>query len=305
MYRFFKFLALGLVPVISLSLASCGDDSNEPAATPTPDPIPPTTAIKVDPRSVFTHGLPLQVCDMRITQNTEGLVTKIVDEENITTFDYRGSSEARSRDAVNIPADYDMTFVVKSEDPDDSEEFTYYAKLTEQGFIKYAYQVTTEDGEDPAVDEWWFKYNELGQMTEMKRSEGDNEVTTIIYNAAGDITTVKVKDDIDGEKETTTILYTDDAHTTPVDNTSGMMLYDYTFRIDMDEMAPAYFAGLLGKGTAHLPLSAKSVYATDEGTWHSSYTYSWDLSASGMPIKFTSVQEYEWGTETDTFTFRW
>ena len=165
--------------------------------------------------------------------------------------------------------------------------------------------MNTEDGEEPAVDEWWFKYNELGQMIEMKRSEGDNEVTTITYNAEGDITTVKVKDDVDGEKETTTILYTDATHSSPIVNKSGVMLYDYSLRIDMDEMAPAYFAGLLGKGTVHLPLSAKSIYSTADDSSTSDYTFSWELNSSDLPIKFTSVQKYEWGEETDVIDFKW
>lgn len=290
----------------SLMLASCNDDKDEPNAEPNPEPNPGVEAVKVDPKTVFTQGVPSQVGELVITTDADGLVTKIVDGDEVTTFDYNGASRAMSRAAVNIPSDYDMTFVVKSEDPDDNNEvFTFYVKLTDQGFIEYAYEVNTEDGEEPAVDEWWFKYNELGQMIEMKRSEGDNEVTTITYNAEGDITTVKVKDDVDGEKETTTILYTDATHSSPIVNKSGVMLYDYSLRIDMDEMAPAYFAGLLGKGTVHLPLSAKSIYSTADDSSTSDYTFSWELNSSDMPIKFTSVQKYEWGEETDVIDFKW
>lgn len=301
MKEYFRFSSFALIAG-SLMFASCSDNKEEPI--PTPEPGKET--VKVDPKTVFTQGIPSQVGDLVITTNADGLVSEIVDGDVVTTFDYTGASKTKSRDAVNIPSDYDMTFVVKSEDPDDNNEaFTYYVKLTDQGFIEYAYEVNTEDGKAPAVDEWWFKYNELGQMIEMKRSEGDNEVTTITYNSDGDITTVKVKDDIDGEKETTTILYTDASHTSPVSNKSGIMLYDYSLHIDMDEMAPAYFAGLLGKGTAHLPLSAKSVYATADHSSTSTYTFSWELNASDMPTKFTSVQHYEWGDETDVIDLKW
>lgn len=287
-------------------IISCSDDKDEPTPDPTPTPTPGEEVTVVDPAKVFTQGIPTQVGDLVITKNEKGLVMKIVDGVEVTTFSYEGAGKSKSRDVVSIPAEYDMTFVVKSEDPDDDNEtFTFYIRLNDQGFIAYAYEVNTEDGKDPAVDEWWFKYNDNGQMVEMKRSEGDNEVTTITYDADGDITHVSVKDDIDGLKDNTTISYTDATHSSPIVNKSGIMLYDYSFRIDMDEMAPAYFAGLLGKGTRHLPLAAQEKYSAKDHTSTSNYVFSWDLNADGMPVKFTSVQKYDWGDETDVIDLKW
>ena len=101
-------------------LASCNDDKDEPNAEPNPEPNPGVEAVKVDPKTVFTQGVPSQVGELVITTDADGLVTKIVDGDEVTTFDYNGASRAMSRAAVNIPSDYDMTFVVKSEDPDDN-----------------------------------------------------------------------------------------------------------------------------------------------------------------------------------------
>lgn len=299
MSKFFKFWGVAMIAALPLTIVSCSDDDKD---EPNPNPNP-GTEVSVNPTNVFSQGVPSQVGDLIITKNADGLVTKIVDEDEVTTFDYTSAPKAKSRATVNIPTDYDMTMNVEWGNDKDGVDF--YIKLNKQGFIEYAYEVDEDEYDGVQTNEWWFKYNADGQLIEMKRSEGDNEVTTMTYNADGDITTVKVKDDKDGEKEITTILYTDATHSAPIVNKSGIMLYDHSLRIDMDEMAPAYFAGLLGKATAHLPLSAKSVYSTPDYSDTSNYTFTWELNAAEMPIKFTSVQKYEWGDETDVIDLKW
>lgn len=304
MKNLLKFTSFALI-ACSFVLASCGDDNDEPTPAPTPDAGEESTV--VNPSNVFSHGVPAQVGDLIITKNAKGLVTKIVDGDEVTMFSYQGAAKDKSRADVKIPTDYDMTFVVKSDDPGDTEVFTFYIKLNEQGFIEYAYEMATEVGEEPAVDEWWFRYNPTGQMIEMKRSEGDNEVTKITYNVDGDITDVTESNDIDGaNKDKITIFYTDETHETPIVNKSGIMLYDYSLCIDMDEMAPAYFAGLLGKGTTHLPLTAEE--KSKEGPDHTAitnYIFSWELNANEMPVKFTSIQKSESGEEKDEIYLKW
>lgn len=82
------------------------------------------------------------------------------------------------------------------------------------------------------------------------------------------------------------------------------MLYDESLRIDMDEMAPAYFAGLLGKGTTNLPVSAvetcKSGYST-------TYTFKWTLNTTtGMPEKiYKRKQNNDGHKEKDEIEFKW
>ncbi|MBO5054377.1 MAG: DUF4595 domain-containing protein [Muribaculaceae bacterium] len=306
----FKLLMGAFVLALTIPMVSCSDDKDEPEPNPNPNPGDETV---VNPKNVFSQGVPSQVGNLVITTNAESLVTKIVDDDKVTTFNYTGAPKAKSRGSVNIPTDYDMTMNVEWGNDEDGVDF--YIKLNKQGFIEYAYEVDEDKYDGIQTDEWWFKYNDLGQMIEMKRSEGDNEVTTITYDANGDITTVKVTDDVDGEKEITTIKYTDAANATPIVNKSGIMLYDYSLRIDMDEMAPAYFAGLLGKGTAHLPLSAVSTHTNKEnGTsqiFVSNYTFTWELNDSNMPIKFTSVDKYKYPwmdeeiEETSVIELKW
>ena len=135
-------------------------------------------------------------------------------------------------------------------------------------------------------------------MTKMTRSEGNNEVTTITYSN-GDIIKVDMKGDIDPE-------YPDDTNemhavitNTDTLNKSGIMLYDDTYRIDMDEMAPAYFAGLLGKGTKHLPLKA----VEDDGYSH---TCAWSIDANGMPSSLVvTVNDNGYEYTEEPMNFKW
>ena len=108
----------------------------------------------------------------------------------------------------------------------------------------------------------------------MKRSEGGNEVTRIDYDASGDITKVSMR----GEESSDdySISYTNEDITAPIANKGAIMYFDDCFGIDMDEFEPAYFAGLLGKATAHLPLSNTSGEETD--------TFTWSINENGFPV---------------------
>lgn len=300
MFKNFKSITAATLALICVGFTSCSDDDDEPS--------PDVNTGKVNPTTVFTQGVPSTVGDLVITKNADGLVTKIVDDEEVYTFDYTGAkanTSAKVKSRATRPTDYDMTMNVEWGGDEDGVDF--FIKLNAQGYIEYAYEECESEYDGLQVDEWWFKYNAAGQLIEMKRTEGDNEVTTITYNADGDITKVSVSDDEDGNKMETTISYTDATHKNAIVNKSGIMLYDDSFRIDMDEMAPAYFAGLLGKGTKHLPLSAveKDLRPGNE-QYVDNYSFAWEFNASDMPIKFTSSYTSYWGTHTDDpIIFKW
>lgn len=296
MFKNFKSITAATLALICVGLTSCSDDNDEP------NPDVNVTTGNANPATVFTQGVPSAVGDFVITKNADGLVTKIVDDEDVYTFDYTG---AKAKSRATRPTDYDMTMNVAWGNDEDGVDF--FIKLNAQGYIEYAYEEDEDEYDGLQVDEWWFKYNTAGQLIEMKRTEGDNEVTTITYNADGDITKVSVSDDEDGNKMETTVSYTDATHKNAIVNKSGIMLYDDSFRIDMDEMAPAYYAGLLGKGTKHLPLSAveKDLRPGNE-EYVDNYSFKWEFNASEMPIKFTSSYTSYWGTETDDpIIFKW
>ena len=283
MFKPINFLTLGAF-VLCFAAASCSDDNDGPNSGN-------GESGRVNPATVFANGLPTQVGDYVITKNSEGLVTRITDGDEVTTFNYN-PSKSDSR-AASRPSDCDMT--MKVEWGSDADGVDFYIRLNSQGYIDYAFEEDEDEYDGITYNEWWFKYNSKGQLVEMKRTEGDNEVTTITYNADGDIVSVALRDDEEGQKTTATVGYTDASHSSPILNKSGIMLYDDSFRIDMDEMAPAYYAGLLGKGTTHLPLTNKEV---SDG-YTDNYTFVWEFNSNDMPVKFTSSYSNQYGTYTE------
>lgn len=262
-----SFLAT-IMAVGFLAFTACSDDDDEPGY----NQVTPGT---VNPAQVFTNGMPTQVGDMTITKDADGKVSKIVEDagtsyETTYTFNYNGS-QARA-----IPSSYDMTITVTEKDGDDN--WVFYVSLNESGFARYAYQ----DYGDGDFDEWWFEYNQNGQLSRLKRSEGDNEVTTITYDNSGDITKVSVSDD-DGLDQTTAISYTNSTVTSPIANKGSIMLFDELFDIDMDEFGPAYYASLLGKATTHLPVASSNVEYGYSDNYASDYTFKWTINDNGFP----------------------
>lgn len=269
------------------SFSSCNDDND-----PTPEPQPGTgVETPVDPSIVFAGGTPRQAAGMVIKQNAKGQVAEIINGTDKYIFSYfSATTRADKQD------DYDMTAAVTGDDKDDA--FTFYFKLNEKGFVEFAYQKYV-DGSEPG--RWWFKYNKEGQIVEMYRSE-DNETTLISYDNDGNIVDVEVSDV--KWKDTSVIKYTDAQNTTPIENKGSIMLFDECFNIDMDEMAPIYYAGLLGKATMHLPISSEETSIEDFGTHKETKTFSWTMNANNLPVIFVSKEVGQPGIE-DKETFEW
>lgn len=76
-----------------------------------------------------------------------------------------------------------------------------------------------------------------------------------------------------------------------------IMLWDDTFGVDMDEMQYAYYAGLLGKVTKHLPVSCSE----DNGDEVNNHTATWTLNSNGYPTKVIISD----GNYSDEITFSW
>lgn len=287
MKKHFKFLSLAFIASLTaVSFASCSDDDDEPSNGGGEQP----GVVAPKPSEVFTAGIPSQVGDLKITTNEKGQVTKIENDGEVVTFTYGTISRAET---------YDMTMrIVDTENSGDpADDLTFYMRLNKDGFVTYALEVDGDGNEDT----WEFGYNADKQLNYMKRSEGNNEVTNITY-VNGDITKVDMKSDPDEygyiDEGHWTISYTSENVKSPVANKGGIMLFDLTFGIDMDEFDVAYFAGLLGKSTKNLP-----VVRNEED--FESENYAWTLNAAGLPTKMVATTEYSWGAETDEITFVW
>lgn len=260
---------------VCLGFAACSDDKDEPNG-----------GGAVNPSKVFVNGTPKQVGGMTITCGKSGRVNEIHDsEEDVEVrFDYEAYSRAEN---------YDLCMMVF--DSGESGEDLFHFQLNEKGFAKYCKQIEG-DGD---VEEWWFEYDSEGRLTKMKRSEGGNEVTEISY-ANGDIVSVKMRSEDDGAGGDWGIGY----GSTPIENKGCIMMWDECYGIDMDEMQYAYFAGLLGMPTKHLPAECKYKHFDPSGEleneWVASFT--WTLNESGMPTKLVTKKTNE---DDETTLFVW
>lgn len=270
MLKNFRVLAAILCVATTAGFTSCDDDDDNNPGTE-----------NIGPENVFPAGLPSQVDNMKITTNAEGKVTKIDNGYNVTEFKYGTFSRATTYQVIMTQYD--------TEHPDDKR--TIYLQLNSDGFVSHALEVYADGDEDT----WDFAYNQDGQLNYMKRSEGGNEVTNVTYTN-GDITKVSVRDD-ENNSSISNITYTSDSIKSPIDNKGAIMLFDETFGIDMDEMAEAYYAGLLGKATKHLPVKLEEN--------NGSSTFDWKLNASQLPVEFISTTVSEWGDYSETIIFKW
>ena len=259
----------------TLGFTSCNSDSPDNEIFPVPD-------------QVFTAGIPSSVDGLAVTKDSQGRVVQIKGLNEELNFNYRSASRAN---------DYDMTIDYIS---DGKHEYTFYCRLNSKRFLSYALQVSA-NGNEGDNDEWWFDYNSDGQLTYLKRSEGDNEITRITYDNNGDIIKTSTSDDSNGTPDVCTIEYTSDNIVKPMDNVGCVMMFDDFFGIDMDEMGTVYYAGLLGNATAHCPMKL-----THEG--ENSYNiFDWTISITGLPALITATS-YNDGEPTRTWNvarFTW
>ena len=264
-----RLLFTALATVTLASFTSCSDDDNNSNS------LTDVTPGVVKPSQVFTAGMPTQAGDLTFTTNAQGQVTQIEQNDGPSktyyTFIYNNpvtdNSTPGRADSQSPTTTADVVMTV-TEGTTVTDQF--YIKLNEKGFARYAYQTKEND----SSEEWWFEYDPADRLRYMKRSEGGNEVTRIDYDVIGDITKVSMR----GEESSDdySISYTNEDITAPIANKGAIMYFDDCFGIDMDEFEPAYFAGLLGKATAHLPLSNTSGEETD--------TFTWSINENGFPV---------------------
>lgn len=242
-----------------VNFVACSDDNEEET---------PANPVVANPSNVFINGLPKEAEGLIFVYNTDGLLTNI--------------SEKEGSDRVSF--DYSTLDQSKIQMVRHSTYGTYILDMTigENGFITNC----TETGPDGS-DTWNFGYTTSGHLNYMKRSEGGDEVTNITYDAEGNITHVTMQSD--DEQMDCEISYTSGEITTPIENKGCIMLFDTTFDIDMDEMRYAYYAGLLGKATKHLPVS-------NSKNGHEDF-FNWSLNANGFPTSLSAgyeTIEFEW-----------
>lgn len=248
---------------------------------------------KVHPEIVFTGELPKQIGNMKMTYDKNGFLTQIEEESTNVTYEYLDGSRSDTPKKV-----VRMTITYKDY-PADKNVLNLI--LGENGFVKECFETEYYGNGTPEEEYWAFKYDKAGYLIEMKRSEGGNEITTMTYNKDGDLVSTSMTDE-EGSIWKSTINYVSDTVTEPIDNKGCIMCYDITFDVDMDEMNYAFYAGLLGKATSHLPINSTETFniGGSQNTQH--FTYHWEMNSNGYPIKLTAIEKDNiYGGDEETF----
>lgn len=269
-------LVLFVITLGCSALISCGNDNK------TIEPDKPTTPTEVNPLNIFTGGVPLSYGEYNILKNVKGQVSAIQannGDEKIT-FEYM---ESTSNNA-NTP---NVVMTLESKE----EKLILYLFLNKEGFVKHCDETEYHRDDLSQKETWDFTYNNNGQLLTMFRSEG-NERTTIKYEAGNIVSTTEKA--VNGTRNKThKVYYTSQSVPSPIVNKGCIMLFDTTLGIDMDEMQYAYFAGLLGKATTHLPVRLVDNKGEEE-------SFAWHLNASGYPTSMVRSHAPNW---TNTFTW--
>lgn len=269
-------LVLFVITLGCSALISCGNDNK------TIEPDKPTTPTEINPLNVFTGGVPLSYGEYNILKNVKEQVSAIQannGDEKIT-FEYM---ESTSNNA-NTP---NVVMTLESKD----EKLVLNLFLNKEGFVNHCDETKYHRGDLSRKETWDFTYNNNGQLLSMFRSEG-NERTTIEYEAGNIVSTTEKA--VNGTRNKThKVYYTSQSVPSPIVNKGCIMLFDTTLGIDMDEMQYAYFAGLLGKATKHLPARLVGNEGEEE-------SFAWHLNASGYPTSMVRSHAPNW---TNTFTW--
>ena len=257
-----------------VGMVSCGDDD---------------TFIVGKPSNIFSNVSPQIVGKYSIYYDEQGRVSMVTERGEYTFrkafFDYS-------------PADRDCDVRIDITEENYGEMISLHVYLNKNGYAEYVSEI-----EDNRIDQdWKFEYNSNGQLIKMVRSEGGSETTTVTYQE-GDITKVERKSKFNDSSTSSTIEY----GTEKIENKGGVMLFDEMLCIDMDEMGFAYFAGLLGKPTTHLPQSNKSIdYSSGSSKITTYKTFSWSLDAKRLPVSVLIEEKYDNTTPfTKTYSFDW
>ena len=257
-----------------VGMVSCGDDD---------------TFIVGKPSNIFSNVSPKIVGKYSIYYDEQGRVSMVTERGEYTFrkafFDYS-------------PADRDCDVRIDITEENYGEMISLHVSLNKNGYAVYVSEI-----EDNRIDQdWKFEYNSNGQLIKMVRSEGGSETTTVTYQD-GDITNVERKSKFSDSGTSSTIEY----GTEKIENKGSVMLFDEMLCIDMDEMGLAYFAGLLGKPTSHLPQSNKSINYSSGGYKITTYkSFSWSLDANRLPVSVLIEEKYDNTTPyTKNYSFDW
>ncbi|MDE7125401.1 MAG: DUF4595 domain-containing protein, partial [Muribaculaceae bacterium] len=265
---------------ISFSSCNSDNDDNYGFGEETDDGV--TTVDRIDPSQVFTGLKPVSVAGMQISYMEDGLVKQIIrraDGENeFVSFSYPALARSVSEGKL-----------VRMDIVSGTERHQYDMRVGNMGFVDYAEETEYENGKAEETQYWWFSYTPDGHLESIEGTKDDHKVTKFYYSDGNIIGMTAI--DRDGDSESASVDY----GATPIANVGAVMLFDEIFDTDVDDIIYIYYAGLLGKATKNLPVSAVQT----EGKQSVTVSFAWTLDAGGYPVMMTPSDE------PYSYTFAW
>lgn len=261
--NFVWLLAIALGAAIALTACSKNSDG--------PDGGEDKGKVEVNPTKVFVNGMPKIVDGSVFTRDFKGRLSSIYNrEENVLIAFAYTSSILGTKDVPNVV----MTVT------DADERTVYNLFLNKDGFVKYCDEIDYEKkGNTPKTTTWNFEYNSDGQLIKAVESkDGVKTSSTIAYNDGDAIETVTMSEKDGKETDHYRIYYTSKKVTSPIENRGCIMSFDVALGLDLDHLHGAYYAGMLGKATKHLP-----IYNMDKD--NDKTTFDWTFNDNGFPTK--------------------
>lgn len=254
---------------IAASLTSCGKTIEDSHASH--EPTMSGTS------KVFPHGIPKIIASDTIHTDANGRVTAIRSEKTIITFEY--PAPATSQPHIVMMKVKGRVLNEGYEEDEEDEEYKLY--LNQDGFIDRG-EVKVTGGGRESIDSIQMSYDESGHLIRAIMESGEKTWNWKYIN--GDIVEVTRLDrDPDGiDLRRWSIDYTSASVSTPIENKGHLMFYDHVIPADFDHLSYAYYAGLLGRATRHLPIHSKEF--DDDGLEQ----YSWILNADNLPTSLTT-----------------
>ena len=277
--NFVWLLAIALGAAIALTACSKNSDG--------PDGGEDKGKVEVNPTKVFVNGMPKIVDGSVFTRDFKGRLSSIYNkEENVLIAFAYTSSILGTKDVPNVV----MTVT------DADERTVYNLFLNKDGFVKYCDEIDYEKkGNTPKTTTWNFEYNSDGQLIKAVQSkDGVKTSSTIAYNDGDAVETVTMSEKDGKETDHYRIYYTSKKVTSPIENRGCIMSFDVALGLDLDHLQIAYYAGMLGKATKHLP-----IYNMDKD--NDKTTFDWILNDNGFPTKIV-VKDDE-GREESNFVW--
>ena len=213
------------------------------------------------------------------TRDFKGRLSSIYNrEENVLIAFAYTSSILGTKDVPNVV----MTVT------DGDERTVYNLFLNKDGFVKYCDEIDYEKkGNTPKTTTWNFEYNSDGQLIKAVQSkDGVKTSSTIAYNDGDAVETVTMSEKDGKETDHYRIYYTSKKVTLPIENRGCIMSFDVALGLDLDHLHGAYYAGMLGKATKHLP-----IYNMDKD--NDKTTFDWTFNNNGFPTKIVVKSDDE------------